>query len=134
MTEAGEVRIDKWLWAVRIFKTRSMAAEACKKGKVSINGIEVKPSRTIKMGEVISVRHPPIVRIFLVKGLLEKRVGARIAGDFVTELTAEGEFEKLRLSRSDFVGYREKGSGRPTKKERRSIEKLKNNLGDDDPG
>jgi ribosome-associated heat shock protein Hsp15 len=129
MISEESVRIDKWLWAVRIFKTRSSAADACRKGKVSVNGVDVRPSRIVRVGEVVALRQSPIVRTFMVKGLLEKRVGAKIAGDFVTELTPEAEFEKLRLARSDSFGFRDKGSGRPTKRERRSIEKLKKSGG-----
>ncbi|MEN8154879.1 MAG: RNA-binding S4 domain-containing protein [Acidobacteriota bacterium] len=124
-----DARIDKWLWAVRIFKTRSKASEACKSGKVSIDGSVVKPSRILKPDEIVEVNFPPIIRKFRVKSLAVKRVSAKLARELVEETTPEKELEKLRLFYKDPVsvifGYREKGAGRPTKKERRDIEKIK---------
>jgi ribosome-associated heat shock protein Hsp15 len=125
MTSDDAIRIDKWLWAVRVFKTRSMATNACKKGKVLIDDISAKPSRSVKIGEIIQVKNPPIMKTFKVKGPLGKRVSAKLAVQYVEDLTPEEEIEKLRLSRSDFFGFREKGAGRPTKKERRILDKLK---------
>ncbi len=118
------LRIDKYLWAVRVFKTRSIATDECKKGHVIINDIQVKPSRTIKPGDIIYVKAPPIIRTFQVVDLLERRVSAIIAKDFVVETTPESEFIKLKLAKNTFVVH-EKGSGRPTKKSRRLIEKFK---------
>lgn len=120
------IRIDKWLWAVRIFKTRNMAANACKKSKVLLNGSNVKPSHTVKIGDVIEVRHSIITRTFNVKGLLEKRVSAKIAVDYVEETTPPEEFKKLRVIRDNPFAFREKGTGRPTKKDRREITRLRN--------
>lgn len=125
MDEKKNIRIDKWLWAVRIFKTRSMATNACKKSKVFINETSVKPSHTVKIGDVIKVIHPPITRTFKVIGLLEKRVSAKIAKDFVEEITPAEEFEKLKAIRNNPLAFREKGTGRPTKRERRKIDRLR---------
>lgn len=117
------VRIDKYLWAVRVFKTRNLATEECKKAHVIINDIAVKPSRIVKQGETILVKFPPIIRSFLVVDLIEKRVSAAIAKTFVTETTPESEFEKLKMAHNNFV-QRNRGTGRPTKKERRLIDKI----------
>ncbi len=125
MDNEKRVRMDQWLAAVRIFKTRSQAAEACRKGHILVNDMDVKPSHVVKLGEIVGVKSGPIIRTFLVKGLLHKRVSARIAIDLVEETTAPGEIEKLRLFRSNYFAYREKGSGRPTKRERRKIDRLK---------
>lgn len=120
------IRIDKWLWAVRIFKTRNMAANACKKSKVLLNGRNVKPSHTVKIGDVIEVRSAIINRTFNVKGLLEKRVSAKIAVDYVEETTPPEEFKKLRVIKDTPFALRERGTGRPTKKDRRITNRLKN--------
>jgi ribosome-associated heat shock protein Hsp15 len=125
MEQAKSIRIDKWLWAVRIFKTRSQATNACKNSKVFINETSVKPSHTVKIGDVIEVKHPLITRTFKVIGLLEKRVSAKIAKDFVEEITPAEEFEKLKAIRNNPLAFREKGAGRPTKRERRKIDRLR---------
>lgn len=117
-------RIDKYLWAVRVFKTRALAAEACKKGKVSINDMSVKPSRTIKEGEVISVRKMPVIYSFKVLDPIQKRVGAKIVDQFVRDVTPQEELDKLHLA-DDFYVKRDRGAGRPTKKERRLLDSLK---------
>lgn len=117
------VRIDKYLWAVRVFKTRNLATEECKKAHVIINDVAVKPSRIVKQGETILVKFPPIIRSFVVDGIIEKRVSAALAKTYVTETTPESEFEKLKLAHNNFV-QRDRGSGRPTKKERRLIDKI----------
>jgi len=117
------IRIDKWLWAVRIFKTRNMAANACKKSKVVVKGNNIKPSYTVKVGEVIEVKSSFITRTFKVKGLLEKRVSAKIAAGYVEETTPPEAFEKLKAMKNDFFAFREKGTGRPTKKQRRKIDR-----------
>ena len=121
-----EVRIDKWLWAVRIFKTRSQASEACKKGKVIINEVPVKPSRIIKVGECVNVKKMPVIYIYKVVGIISKRVSAKIAQEHFDNLTTEEELNKLNFDSSGFF-VRDKGLGRPTKKERRIIDKVKNN-------
>jgi ribosome-associated heat shock protein Hsp15 len=125
MEQDKSIRIDKWLWAVRIFKTRSMATNACKNSKVFIKETSVKASHTVKIGDVIKVIHPPITRTFKVIGLLEKRVSAKIANDFVEEITPAEEFEKLKAIRNNPLAFREKGTGRPTKRERRKIDRLR---------
>ncbi|NLJ44755.1 MAG: RNA-binding S4 domain-containing protein [Bacteroidales bacterium] len=122
MPEAKAIRIDKFLWSVRIFKTRSIATEACKKGRVIINNIQVKPSRTICAGEIIVVKKPPVSFTFRVIEPVENRVGAKLAGNYVEDLTPEEEKHKLELKNAGFAGYREKGTGRPTKKERRDLD------------
>ncbi|GAB4333384.1 MAG: S4 domain-containing protein [Bacteroidales bacterium] len=119
------VRIDKWLWSVRVFKTRSMASDACRRGRVLIDGKAVKPSRDVNVGDRIEVHQPPIVRTLEVKELLQSRVGAKLVPGFMEELTPESEFEKLRMAHEVKPEYRPRGLGRPTKKERRLIERIK---------
>ncbi|MDD2634682.1 MAG: S4 domain-containing protein [Bacteroidales bacterium] len=121
-----QVRIDKYLWAVRLFKTRTLASEACKKRRVFVNDVEVKPSRMIRVSDRIDVKFPPIIRSYNVTELIEKRVSASIAVDKIKEITSPEELEKLILSKTN-IFKREKGSGRPTKKERRQINKFKDN-------
>ena len=120
------VRIDKWLWAVRIYKTRSLASEACKSGKVEIEGQGVKPSRNVCIGEVITVKKPPYTFNFKVKGLIEKRVSAKIAADHVEDLTSPEELLKVKTIQESAFFTRDRGTGRPTKKERRLIDRLRN--------
>lgn len=111
-----EVRVDKWLWAVRIFKTRTIASEACKKGRVMVNNISVKPSRTIRKGDIIQVRKPPVTYSFKVLALADKRMGAKMVPDFMENITPPDQYEILELnSISGFVD-RQRGTGRPTKK------------------
>ena len=128
MTIENKIRIDKWLWAVRIFKTRNQAAEACKKGQIQINKISVKPSYSIKLNDIIEVRKNPIIKTFKVVGLLEKRQSAKIVVDYVKDLTTEEEMQKIKQSKDSWYYNREKGAGRPTKKERRIIDSLNQNL------
>ncbi len=123
MSSSG-VRIDKFLWAVRIYKTRSIAAEACKKGKVTINDMPVKSSRLIKVGEEIDVRIAPITRRFKVLDLAEKRMGAKLTPDFIVDITPADQIEMLELSRLASNANRDRGTGRPTKKDRRDLERL----------
>jgi len=120
-----KVRVDKWMWAVRIFKTRSMAAEACKKGKVSINGVSIKPSREVRMNEKIDIRVPPITRSYQVKAISGKRMSAKLAVDFVEDVTAQDQLDLLNATKSYGFEHRQRGAGRPTKQERRLIDKLK---------
>lgn len=117
------VRIDKYLWAVRIYKTRALAAEACKKQRVLINEMPVKASRTVSSGDVIKVRKIPVIYSYRVKDPIEKRVGAKIAADHVEDLTPQEELDKLRMQ-DDFYVKRDRGTGRPTKKERRLLDDL----------
>ena len=120
----NEVRIDKWLWAVRIFKTRTIASEACKKGRVMVNNISVKPSRTIRKGDIIQDRKPPVTYSFKVLALADKRMGAKMVPDFMENITPPDQYEILELnSISGFVD-RQRGTGRPTKKERRDLEQF----------
>jgi len=122
-----DIRIDKWLWAVRIFKTRSSASEACRRGKVMVNNMPVKPSRTIRINDIVSVRKPPVLFSYRVKGLLGKRLSARLVAEYVENITPESELEKLKV-KDDFFIHRDKGAGRPTKKERRTIDRIRNRL------
>ena len=115
-------RIDKWLWAARIFKTRSIAADACKNGRVTIKGINVKPSHTIKAGEVISVKKPPITYSFEVLQTIEKRVGAKLVSEVYKNVTDAKQYELLEMSRISGFVDRARGTGRPTKKDRRKLD------------
>ncbi len=119
---AEEVRVDKWLWAVRIYKTRSQATEACKKGHVFIQNLPVKPSRAVHPGEIIKVRKPPIERSFKVLGLSEKRMSAKMSEEFVEDVTTPEELELLEMQKNMRWITREKGTGRPTKKDRRDLD------------
>lgn len=116
-------RIDKWLWAVRIYKTRTVAATACKKGKVTINGITAKSSHSVKPGDVITVQQPPITRTYNVLGVSEKRMSAKLVPDFLLEVTPPQELRKLKEIHT--TGFPGAPDHRPNKKERRAIEKLK---------
>ncbi len=117
-----EVRIDKWLWAVRLFKTRSIAAEACKKGKVLIKGIEVKPSRNIKIGDVVCVKRNPVLFSFEVLALAENRMGAKLVPDYMKNVTTADQLEVYELGKIAAQNNRDRGTGRPTKKERRDLD------------
>ena len=118
------MRIDKWLWAVRLFKTRSSSTDACKKGRVRIDQESVKPSRSISIGDIIEVRKPPIIKSYRVKGLIEKRVSAKIAVENVEDLNPEEELIILKSMRNSAYISRERGAGRPTKKERRDLDNV----------
>lgn len=119
-----EARIDKWMWATRIFKTRTIAAEACKKGRICINGAQAKPSRMVKSGDVIQVKKPPITYSFKVLQAIEKRVGAKLVPEMMENVTTPDQYELLEMSKiSGFVG-RAKGTGRPTKKDRRDLDEF----------
>ena len=120
---AKTVRIDKYLWAVRLYKTRTLATEACKKGKVSVDDMPAKPSRTISAGDVIEVRKMPVIYSYRVKDPIEKRVGARIVDQYVENVTSQEELQKLEMQ-DDFFIKRDRGAGRPTKKERRLLDDI----------
>ena len=120
----GEVRIDKWMWATRIFKTRTIAAEACKKNRVMIQGVNVKPSRMIKAGDIVQVRKPPITYSFKVLEATEKRMGAKLVPQFLENVTTADQYEILELNRISGFVDRAKGLGRPTKKDRRELEQF----------
>ena len=124
------VRIDKWLWAVRVFKTRNQATLACRSGKVRISDQPVKPSREIKIGEAITISLDFLKRSVKVLAPVEHRVGAKLVEQFMADLTPQEEYKKLQLRKDAGSGYRLRGLGRPTKKERRDIEILKKYLGD----
>lgn len=119
---AQEVRIDKWMWATRIFKTRTIASEACKKGRVMINNISVKPSRMIKVGDILQIRKPPVTYSFKVLALTEKRMGAKLVPEFLENVTTPDQYEILELDRINGFVNRAKGTGRPTKRDRRELD------------
>lgn len=118
----NEVRIDKWLWAVRIFKTRTIASDAIKMGRVTIGGQKVKPSRNVKVGEVIDVKKPPITYSFKVLALAENRMGAKLVPGFMENVTRKEQLDLLEMNRISGFRDRAKGLGRPTKKDRRDID------------
>jgi len=123
-----QVRIDKFLWSVRIFKTRSIASEACKKGRIIINNVQVKPSRFISKDELIIVRKPPVTYTYRVIEPIENRVSAKLLTNYIEDLTPDEEKARLDVRLTGFTGNREKGSGRPTKKERRNLERFTGNI------
>ena len=118
----NEARIDKWLWAARIFKPRSIAADACKNGRVTFNGMNMKPSRTIKEGDVVSVKKPPVIYSFKVLKAIEQRVGAKVLPEIYENVTDPKQYELLQMSRISGFIDRAHGTGRPTKKERRALD------------
>ena len=115
-------RIDKWLWAARIFKTRSLAADACKNSRVTINGTNVKPSHIVKCGETVSVKKPPITYSFKFLKTIEQRVGAKLLPEIYENVTDPKQYELLEMSRISGFVDRARGTGRPTKKERRALD------------
>jgi len=119
---AEGIRIDKWLFAVRLYKTRSQASEECRKGKVTIGGMNVKPSRELKVGEIIQLRRPPITRSYKILALTENRMAAKLVPEFLLETTPASELEILEVQKNMSVYNRERGTGRPTKKERRDLD------------
>jgi ribosome-associated heat shock protein Hsp15 len=124
MASGESVRIDKYLWAVRIFKTRSIAAEECRKGRITISNSQVKPSHTVTANEIFTVRKPPITYTYQVIFPIENRVSAKLVQEYLRDLTPEEEKIKTALIRTTGFGIRPRGIGRPTKKERRSIDRL----------
>lgn len=119
-----EARIDKWMWAARIFKTRTIAAEVCKKGRISINGSQVKPARMVKPGDVVQVRKPPVTYSFKVLQAIEKRVGAKLVPEIMENVTTPDQYELLEMSKISGFVDRARGTGRPTKKERRDLDEF----------
>ncbi|MDE6330000.1 MAG: RNA-binding S4 domain-containing protein [Muribaculaceae bacterium] len=117
----SEVRIDKWLWAMRVFKTRSIATDAVKKGRVSIGGQTVKPSRGIKPGDIIDVKKPPITYTFRVLQLTENRLGAKLVENYLENLTPQSQYDLLEMTRISGFVDRRKGLGRPTKRDSRDL-------------
>jgi ribosome-associated heat shock protein Hsp15 len=130
MTDQKSIRIDKFLWAVRLFKTRSIASDECRKGRILINNIQVKPSRMVVKNEIIVVKRPPVIYTFRVLMPVENRVSAKLVETLIEDLTPPEEIVKLDLSKASGMVYRDKGSGRPTKKERRVIDKLHEGFND----
>ncbi len=125
---ASEERIDKWLWAMRIFKTRTVATEACKKGRISIGpeGSEViaKPARTIKPGDIVNVRKPPVTYSFKVLRLTENRLGAKLVPEYLENITPQSQYDLLDVVKINGFIDRRKGLGRPTKKEGRQLQQF----------
>ncbi len=119
-----EARIDKWLWAARIFKTRTLAADACKNGRITIKGERIKASRTVKAGDIIEVRKPPITYTFRVRQPIESRVGAKLVPEILENITVPEQYELLEMGRISGFIDRAKGTGRPTKKERRQLDEF----------
>lgn len=126
----SEVRVDKWLWAMRVFKTRTIATEACKKGRVSMCGIVLKPSRLISVGDVIQVRKPPVTFSFKVLALTENRLGARLVPEYMSNVTPQSELDLLEVVKISGFINRAKGLGRPTKREGRELSKFTESASD----
>ncbi|HLO89957.1 MAG: RNA-binding S4 domain-containing protein [Chloroflexota bacterium] len=120
-----EVRIDKWLWSVRFYKTRNLAIDACKAGKVKIDGNSLKPSRIVKEGDIIALSQGPLNKTIRVKQLLHNRVSAKLVPDYVEDLTPAEEYERVEFMKEYNAEWRARGEGRPTKKDRREIDRLK---------
>ncbi|MBR1515200.1 MAG: RNA-binding S4 domain-containing protein [Paludibacteraceae bacterium] len=119
-----DVRVDKYLFAMRIYKTRSIAADACKAGRVTMNGVPLKPSRTFSIGNKFSVRKGPITYTYEILRLSENRLGAKLVPEYLRDITPPDQLELLELSRLSAQAYRDRGTGRPTKKDRRDIEQF----------
>lgn len=126
------VRIDKFLWAVRLFKTRSLAAEACEKNRVTTNGQPLKASRMVKPGDTFDLRQPPITRSFKVKQTSGNRMGAKLVPDFIEDITSPEQLKQLEMAKLALSLNRPKGLGRPTKKERRDLDDLMDGDWDDE--
>jgi ribosome-associated heat shock protein Hsp15 len=124
--ENESLRIDKWLWEVRLFKSRSLATDACKAGKVKMDGSNVKASKEIKEGDVITVSLNPLFKTVRVKKFPKSRVNAKVVTDFMEDLTPQAEYDRVKMINETNIEYRDRGIGRPTKKQRRVIDQLKN--------
>ena len=120
----SEVRIDKWLWAVRIFKTRTIATDACKKGRVMLGDVPAKPARMIKIGDIVKVRKPPVTYSFRVLALTENRLGAKLVPDYMVNITPKSELDLLEVVKISGFIDRRKGLGRPTKREGRELSRF----------
>lgn len=118
----GSVRIDKWLWAMRLYKTRSIASEACQKGHITIQGINVKPSREVKLGDVVLVRKNPVTYHYKVLKLTDNRLSAKLVSEHMADITPEENLKILEMQKYLQWSERDRGAGRPTKKERREID------------
>lgn len=119
-----DVRVDKWLWAVRIFKTRSIASDACRMGRVMIEGVSLKPSRNVRVGDVVQVKKAPMTFSFKVLALAEKRMGAKLVPDYMENVTPPEQYELLELNKISGFVDRQRGTGRPTKKDRRDLDQF----------
>ena len=119
-----EESIDKWMWATRIFKTRTVSAEACKKGRVSVGGAQAKPSRTVKVGDIIEVRKPPVTYSFRVLALTENRLGAKLVPGYLENITPQSQLDLLEVVKISGFIDRRKGLGRPTKREGRELSRF----------
>ena len=130
MADNKPIRIDKFLWSVRIFKTRSIASDECRKGRIIINNVQVKPSRIVVKNEIVTVKKPPVIYSYRIIEPIENRVSAKLVEQFVEDLTTEEERAKLDMQQATGIVYRDKGTGRPTKKERRLIDRIKDDMHD----
>ncbi len=124
MEDSKKIRIDKFLWAVRLYKTRNLAAEACKNGRILINDYTVKSSRIINIGDIFVVKKNPVIFMYKVKELLENRVGPKLVDNYIENLTSIEEMQKLDVNSKLIFVKRDRGTGRPTKKERRDLDEL----------
>lgn len=124
--ENESLRIDKWLWEVRLFKSRSLATDACKAGKVKMDGSNVKASKELKEGDVITVSLNPLFKTVRVKKFPKSRLNAKLVADFLEDLTPQAEYDRVKMINETNIEYRDRGIGRPTKKQRRVIDQLKN--------
>ena len=129
----SEVRIDKYLWSIRVYKTRSEATDACKGGKVKVNGSDIKPSKVVKVGDMITARMGPVTYTYRVLDLIDKRQGPKLVPNYAENLTPEEEIAKLRTPVETFFLKRDRGAGRPTKKDRRQMDSLWDELSFDVP-
>lgn len=120
-----EERIDKWLWCMRVFKTRTIATDACKKGRVSIGGVSMKPSRMVKPGDIVDVKKPPITYTFRVLQIAPNRLGAKLVADYLENLTPQSQYDLLEMTKISGFVDRQKGLGRPTKREGRELSRFK---------
>jgi ribosome-associated heat shock protein Hsp15 len=130
MSENDQIRIDKFLWAVRLYKTRSIATDECRKGRILIGETPVKPSRGVSKNEIIIVKKPPVNYTYKVIDPIQNRVSAKLVPNFLEDLTPDSEKAKLDFKNSGALVYREKGTGRPTKKDRRLIDRLHDDISD----
>ncbi len=130
----NEVRIDKWLWAMRIFKTRTIATEACKKGRITLNDDvnPAKPARMIKVGDTVHVRKPPVTYSFVVKALTENRLGAKLVPEYLENITPQSQYDLLDVVKISGFIDRRKGLGRPTKREGRELARFTDTYASDD--
>lgn len=131
---ASEVRIDKWLWAVRVFKTRTIATEACKKGRVLLGDVPAKPARMVKPGDIVKVRKPPVTYSFRVDAITQNRLGAKLVPEYMTNVTPESELHLLDVVRLSGFIDRRKGLGRPTKREGRDLQRFTDQASADSMG